>query len=534
MTYFNPVLPYGVDAFRPRPGRRRRLGSDHPGPDPGRGRRLAGGLRTRTSSTRSSWSRRRPSDERIALTAAATSGFLYAASTMGVTGARDQVSAPAPELVRPLPGASPTCRSASGSASAPASRPREIAGFADARDRRVGVRQRGRARRAGRGPRELAAELAAGIRCAAAAVRRSTVRDQLATVLGLTSPVPPRASGTSGRSPLRAYAICIIVGIVVAVWWGNKRFVARGGRPGGSPTSRCSRCRSASSAAGIYHVITDNQLYFGEGQNPWNALAIWNGGLGHLGGGRLRRASAPGSAAGTTGCRCRASPTRWRPASCVAQAIGRLGNYFNQELFGAATDLPWGLEVFVRVESPAFAGPGLRVPTANRNGVLCAIVPADVPLRDPVELPGRGRAGRRRPAVPSWAAAGLFAVYVAGYAGPDLDRDAAHRPRQPHLGLRINVFTSVIVFLGRRSVPDPAPKRPRGPGGGLSPGRPGPMRNPDRARIRSTATSRRPTGGRRAGTRWTEIRRPWYRQAETVIGQCWAIDRPETARSCRP
>src|SRR4029078_4103566 len=97
----------------------------------------------------------------------------------------------------------------------------------------------------------------------------------------------------------------------------------------------------------IYHVITDNQLYFGEGKNPWNALAIWNGGLGIWG------AIAFGAVGASVGCRVYKVPLAAyadsvAPGIAVAQAIGRLGNYFNQELFGGPTPGAWGLDVFVQ------------------------------------------------------------------------------------------------------------------------------------------------------------------------------------------
>jgi prolipoprotein diacylglyceryl transferase len=96
--------------------------------------------------------------------------------------------------------------------------------------------------------------------------------------------------------------------------------------------------------ARLYHVITDYQLYFGPGRQPLNALKIWEGGLGVWG------AIAFGILGGYLVARRRriAFPAvldAIAPAILVAQAIGRLGNWFNQELFGRPTTLPWGLEI---------------------------------------------------------------------------------------------------------------------------------------------------------------------------------------------
>src|SRR5690606_11160883 len=96
--------------------------------------------------------------------------------------------------------------------------------------------------------------------------------------------------------------------------------------------------------ARLYHVITDYQLYFGPGRDPVRALFIWEGGLGIWG------AIAGGGIGVWIACRRRGIPMpamadALAPGIVVAQAIGRFGNWFNKELFGAPTTLPWGLEI---------------------------------------------------------------------------------------------------------------------------------------------------------------------------------------------
>ena len=165
--------------------------------------------------------------------------------------------------------------------------------------------------------------------------------------------------------------------------------------------------------------------------------------------------SARGSAAAITRSRWPSTRTRWRPGIAVAQAIGRLGNYFNQELFGSATDLPWGLEVFVRTpggvagsiptdgvcEFPTDyikATPELLCGTYQPTFLYeilwnCGVAVAVVLLDKRFRL-GGGRA---------------FAVYVAGYTlGRTWIEMLRIDPANHFLGLRINVFTSIIVFIG--------------------------------------------------------------------------------------
>ena len=289
-------------------------------------------------------------------------------------------------------------------------------------------------------------------------------------------PSPSQGVWYVGPIALRAYAICIIVGIVVAVWIGNKRFVARGGRPGRVTDIAVFAVPFGIIGGRLYHVITDNQLYFGEGRNPWNAFAIWNGGLGIWG------AIALGAVGAWIGCRHYKVPLASfadsvAPGIAVAQAIGRLGNYFNQELFGAPTTLPWGLDVFVRTpggvpgvipadgncEFPTDyvkAAPevlcGTYQPTFLYELLWCLGVAALVIWADKRFRLGGGRA---------------FALYVAAYTlGRVWIEMLRIDPANHFFGLRINVFTSIVVFLGavlflylRRHVTREDPALVRGP-----------------------------------------------------------------------
>ena len=158
-------------------------------------------------------------------------------------------------------------------------------------------------------------------------------------------PSPSQGVWFLGPVPVRAYALLIIVGIVVAIWIGNRRYVARGGAPGTITDLAIWAVPFGIIGGRLYHVITDWQLYFGPGGSGIiGALRIWDGGLGIWG------AVTLGALGAWIGARRRHLPLppvadAIAPGIAVAQAIGRWGNWFNQELFGAPTTVPWALEI---------------------------------------------------------------------------------------------------------------------------------------------------------------------------------------------
>jgi prolipoprotein diacylglyceryl transferase len=295
----------------------------------------------------------------------------------------------------------------------------------------------------------------------------AAVNHAVAAVLA-TIPSPDRGVWQLGPIPIRAYALCIIAGIVVAVVWGDRRLVARGGPKGAVVDVAVWAVPFGLVGGRLYHVATDWQTYFGPDGHPIDALKIWQGGLGIWG------AIALGGVGAWIGCRRRGIPLPFfadavAPGIAVAQAIGRLGNYFNQELYGGPTDLPWGLEIYQRVI------PGTNIPDALSGvavdntpiaivhptflyellwnlGVAALVVWADRRFRL-----GHGRA---------------FAVYVAGYtAGRFWIELMRTDPATRVFGdIRINVVVSAVVFVGAvaylflqrepREVPhDPDPPR---------------------------------------------------------------------------
>jgi len=244
--------------------------------------------------------------------------------------------------------------------------------------------------------------------------------------------------------PLRAYALCIIAGILVAIWWGERRWVARGGNKGTIVDVAVFAVPFGIVGGRLYHVLTDYYRYFGEGANPVDALKIWDGGLGIWG------AIALGGVGAWIACRTRGIPLpvvadAIAPGIVVAQAIGRLGNYFNQELYGGPTDLPWGLEIFNRVnletgrpdqllgqstgEVIAVVHPTFLYELLWNLGVAALLIWADRRFRL-----GHGR---------------VFALYVAGYTAGRFWIEMMRTDPATHvLGLRVNVWVSVLVFLG--------------------------------------------------------------------------------------
>ena len=162
----------------------------------------------------------------------------------------------------------------------------------------------------------------------------------------LSIPSPAEGVWHLGPVPIRAYALCIILGIVFAIWLGERRWVARGGKAGEVSDLAIWAVPFGLVGGRLYHVITDWELYFGEGRNPVTALYVWRGGLGIWG------AIALGILGVWIGARLRGIKLlplldALAPGVLVAQAMGRWGNWFNQELYGRPTDLPWGLEIDV-------------------------------------------------------------------------------------------------------------------------------------------------------------------------------------------
>jgi prolipoprotein diacylglyceryl transferase len=253
--------------------------------------------------------------------------------------------------------------------------------------------------------------------------------------LPLSIPSPSQGVWYLGPFPIRAYALCIIVGILVAVWLGDRRWQARGGKAGQVGDIAIWAVPFGIVGGRLYHVITDNGNYFGEGKNPVTALYIWQGGLGIWGAIALGGVGAY-IGARQAGIKFLPFADALAPGIAIAQAIGRLGNWFNQELFGKPTDVPWALEIPDVANRPAgfeqFATfhPTFLYELLWNLGVAALVIWADRRFRL-----GHGRA---------------FALYVAGYcAGRGWIEYLRIDPVEADdvFGLRLNVWTSIVLFV---------------------------------------------------------------------------------------
>ena len=259
-----------------------------------------------------------------------------------------------------------------------------------------------------------------------------SVTEHAVTVLA-SIPSPSTGVWHLGPLPLRAYAFAILAGIFVAAWLTAKRWVARGGTAEEVYDIAFWAVPFGIVGGRIYHVISSPDKYFGEGGDPIKAFAIWEGGLGIWG------AVAFGAVGAYIGCRrlgvrFGAFADALAPGLLIAQAIGRLGNWFNQELFGSATTLPWGLEISTQHLPGGYPAGTLFHPTFLYE-MLWNLAAAGLLIY----LDRRFRLGHGRV---FWL---YVMLYTAGRLWIELLRiDAA----ETILGLRLNVWTSIIVGLG--------------------------------------------------------------------------------------
>jgi prolipoprotein diacylglyceryl transferase len=252
-------------------------------------------------------------------------------------------------------------------------------------------------------------------------------------------PSPTQGVWELGPLPIRAYALCIVAGIVAAALITEKRWVARGGAPGEVLDIAVWAVPFGIIGGRIYHVISSPRPYFGEGGDPMRAFAIWEGGLGIWG------AIFFGGVGAWIACRRRGIPMpafadALAPGLLVAQAIGRLGNWFNNELYGSRTDLPWALKIYEWDGGRAVLGAdgqpvllGTFHPTFLYELLWNLAAAALVIWADRRFQLSHGRA---------------FALYVASYCAGRLWIELLRTdPAETFFGVRLNVFTSIVVGL---------------------------------------------------------------------------------------
>jgi prolipoprotein diacylglyceryl transferase len=264
-------------------------------------------------------------------------------------------------------------------------------------------------------------------------------------------PSPSQSVWHIGPIPLRAYALCIVLGIVICLYMSVRRWRARGGVDDDIWDVAGWAIVFGIIGGRLYHVITDPELYFKKGEHPIDALKIWDGGLGIWG------AIALGGVGAWIGCRrhgikLAVFADAVVPGVIVAQGVGRWGNWFNNELYGGPTSLPWGLRVHCM---DIVSGHAVSGPTAVADGGQSCLTSSTVHgLFQPTFLyeslwdlaiaglliyaDRRFRLGR----------GAVFALYVMGYT---LGRGWIEALRHDHanhiLGLRLNDWTAIIVFV---------------------------------------------------------------------------------------
>jgi len=265
-------------------------------------------------------------------------------------------------------------------------------------------------------------------------------------VTALSIPSPPASWSVIHLGPLNvhAYSLWILAGIFFAIWLTRKRWVERGGVAEVIGDVGVWAIPFGIIGGRLYHVITTPAPYFGKHGHPLDAFKIWEGGLGIWG------AIALGLLGAYIGCRRRCVSFATfadaaAPGILVAQAIGRIGNYFNQELFGRPTDLPWGLGIDPGFRPTGYAEYATFHPTFlyellwNLAGAALIIY-----LDKRFDL----RGGR------------VLWLYVMVYVSGRLWIETVRIDTAVHVdGVRINIFVSVFVLtlgtvmfvlLGRR------------------------------------------------------------------------------------
>jgi prolipoprotein diacylglyceryl transferase len=251
------------------------------------------------------------------------------------------------------------------------------------------------------------------------------------TPLSLVAAIPSPPGNSIGLGPLqlRAYGLMIALGALAGLWIAQRRWAARGGDPSDIAAIAGWAIPAGIVGARAYHVLTDLPRFEGRW---WHVVAIWEGGLGIPGG------IAAGVAAGVWVARRRGLPTLVlldvvAPALPVAQAIGRWGNWFNQELYGRPTELPWALHVDVEHRPADMVEISTYHPTFLYEALWNLTLAA--------ALIWIGRRWRPR-------AGQLFAGYVAGYAAGRLWVEALRiDPATEIAGLRVNLWVSAVVLV---------------------------------------------------------------------------------------
>jgi prolipoprotein diacylglyceryl transferase len=252
----------------------------------------------------------------------------------------------------------------------------------------------------------------------------------------LLIPSPSQSSLSIGPLTIHFYALCILIGIATAIWLGRKRYAALGGNADDVSEVAIWAVPFGIIGGRIYHVVTSPEKYFGANADPLAALRIWEGGLGIWG------AISFGVLGAYLYVRTHKTSLNFAqlldclaPGVVLAQAIGRVGNYFNQELFGRPTTLPWGLEVDPSKRPAGYETYQTFHPTFFYELIWCVLVAYLL-----IKLPGKLKKFATRNG-------DIFALYVLGYTLGRLWIESLRIDEANLiLGLRLNIWVSLIVL----------------------------------------------------------------------------------------
>ncbi|HUH53985.1 MAG TPA: prolipoprotein diacylglyceryl transferase [Microbacteriaceae bacterium] len=253
-------------------------------------------------------------------------------------------------------------------------------------------------------------------------------------LLPLAIPSPDVSSFQIGPFNIAFYALCLMTGMVVARIWAGTRLTKRGGEPGVALDFTLWAIGLGIVGARIYHVITHAGDYFGPGKNLIEVIRIDHGGIAIFGG-LIGGAVGVLIASRLTGVRFWSFADALVPGLLLAQAVGRLGNWFNNELFGGPTTLPWGLEI--SSSNPAFPV-GLPEGTLFHPTFLYEMIwnIAGIVVLLAIERKLR----------PRWGT--FFAMYLVWYGiGRAWIESLRVDPSFIILGMRTNVLAALLIIL---------------------------------------------------------------------------------------
>jgi prolipoprotein diacylglyceryl transferase len=266
-------------------------------------------------------------------------------------------------------------------------------------------------------------------------------------------PSPARGVWHLGPIPVRGYALCLVLGVIVGIWIADRRYLAAGGRPGLILDVAAWAVPLGLVGARLNRVATDYQLYFGPHTDWVSMLKVWDGGLGMPGGLLLgaggawiacRRAHVPlGQVAGAAA-----------PGIAVGQAIGGWSNWFSQQVYGRPSALPWAVQIAPAHRVTGYEAFGAFQPVFLYQSIWDLLIAAGV-----IWAARRFRLSGER----------TFAVYLAAWAVGLFATETFRIDYTRHAaGLRLNDWLAILAFAGAvwylyRTHPRPTPGEPLGP-----------------------------------------------------------------------